>query len=225
MDAVTDADRFSPATRTWFDGAFEQADRGPGRRLGGDRPRRPHAGGRADRVGQDAGRVPLVAGPAGRHAAAGRPEAALPGALRVPAEGARRRRRAQPARPAGRHPPGRRPGSGCRCPTCTVGIRSGDTPADERRQLARRPPDILITTPESLFLMLTSAAREALRGVETVIVDEVHAVCGHQARRAPGAVAWSGWTSCCPGRPSGSGCRRPSGRSRRWPGSWPAAGR
>ena len=58
-----------------------------------------------------------------------------------------------------------------------VGLRSGDTTADERRQLARRPPDILITTPESLFLMLTSAARDALRGVETVIVDEVHAVC------------------------------------------------
>src|SRR3712207_8300862 len=46
----------------------------------------------------------------------------------------------------------------------------------ERRAFARRPTDILITTPESLFLLLTSAAREALRGVETVIVDEVHAV-------------------------------------------------
>ncbi|MDP5183452.1 ATP-dependent helicase [Blastococcus sp. BMG 814] len=61
-------------------------------------------------------------------------------------------------------------------PEITVGIRSGDTPADERRTFARRPPDILITTPESLFLLLTSQAREALRGVETVIVDEVHAV-------------------------------------------------
>ncbi|GGO56803.1 DEAD/DEAH box helicase [Streptomyces daqingensis] len=63
-------------------------------------------------------------------------------------------------------------------PDITVGIRSGDTPAAERRSLARRPPDILITTPESLFLMLTSAAREALSGVETVILDEVHAVAG-----------------------------------------------
>jgi ATP-dependent Lhr-like helicase len=61
-------------------------------------------------------------------------------------------------------------------PEITVGIRSGDTSAEERRVFARRPPDILITTPESLFLMLTSQAREALRGVETVIVDEVHAV-------------------------------------------------
>ncbi|MEE6287686.1 DEAD/DEAH box helicase [Georgenia sp. MJ173] len=60
----------------------------------------------------------------------------------------------------------------------TVGVRTGDTPAAERRSLATRPPDILITTPESLYLVLTSAAREGLRGVETVIVDEVHAVAG-----------------------------------------------
>lgn len=63
-------------------------------------------------------------------------------------------------------------------PDIRVGVRSGDTPAAERRALVRRPPDILITTPESLFLMLTSAAREALRAVETVILDEVHAVAG-----------------------------------------------
>ncbi|MFE9386990.1 ATP-dependent helicase [Streptomyces sp. NPDC007025] len=63
-------------------------------------------------------------------------------------------------------------------PEIRVGIRSGDTPATERRSIARRPPDILITTPESLFLMLTSGAREALSGVETVILDEVHAVAG-----------------------------------------------
>ncbi|MFJ2824073.1 ATP-dependent helicase [Streptomyces toxytricini] len=63
-------------------------------------------------------------------------------------------------------------------PQVRVGIRSGDTPAAERRALATRPPDILITTPESLFLMLTSATRDALSGVETVILDEVHAVAG-----------------------------------------------
>ena len=58
----------------------------------------------------------------------------------------------------------------------TVGMRTGDTPADERRKLVRNPPDILITTPESLYLMLTSQARETLQGVEAVIVDEIHAV-------------------------------------------------
>ncbi len=63
-------------------------------------------------------------------------------------------------------------------PDLKVAIRSGDTPPAERRSIAHRPPDILITTPESLFLMLTSSAREALAGVETVIVDEVHAVAG-----------------------------------------------
>ncbi|MFI1814557.1 ATP-dependent helicase [Streptomyces sp. NPDC020422] len=63
-------------------------------------------------------------------------------------------------------------------PDVKVGIRSGDTPAAERRALATRPPDILITTPESLFLMLTSATRDALSGIETVILDEVHAVAG-----------------------------------------------
>ncbi len=61
-------------------------------------------------------------------------------------------------------------------PVITVGVRSGDTTSSDRRMLQREPPDILITTPESLYLMLTSAARETLAGIETVIVDEIHAV-------------------------------------------------
>ncbi|SFJ63469.1 ATP dependent helicase, Lhr family [Streptosporangium canum] len=65
---------------------------------------------------------------------------------------------------------------GLAVPEISVAIRSGDTSPQERRRFAARPSDILITTPESLFLLLTSQAREALRGVETVIVDEVHAV-------------------------------------------------
>ncbi|WP_422631881.1 Lhr family helicase [Pseudokineococcus basanitobsidens] len=63
-------------------------------------------------------------------------------------------------------------------PDVRVGIRSGDTSAADRRLQARTPPDVLITTPESLFLVLTSKARESLAGVTTVIVDEVHAVAG-----------------------------------------------
>jgi ATP-dependent helicase Lhr and Lhr-like helicase len=59
-----------------------------------------------------------------------------------------------------------------------VGVRTGDTSPKERRELLKEPPDILITTPESLYLMLTSQARETLRGVETLILDEVHAVAG-----------------------------------------------
>jgi len=65
---------------------------------------------------------------------------------------------------------------GAEPPHVTVGVRSGDTPSSDRRALVTNPPDILITTPESLFLMLTSQARETLTSVETVIVDEVHAV-------------------------------------------------
>ncbi|MEI5585003.1 Lhr family ATP-dependent helicase, partial [Agromyces sp. CCNWLW208] len=67
---------------------------------------------------------------------------------------------------------------GVEVPEVTVGVRSGDTSPADRRALVKRPPDILITTPESLFLMLTSQARETLAGVETVIVDEIHALAG-----------------------------------------------
>ncbi|QEE60586.1 ATP-dependent helicase [Salinibacterium sp. dk2585] len=61
-------------------------------------------------------------------------------------------------------------------PAVSVGVRSGDTLPAERRALQKSPPEILITTPESLYLMLTSSARETLRTVDTVIVDEIHAV-------------------------------------------------
>src|SRR6478752_72152 len=59
-----------------------------------------------------------------------------------------------------------------------VAVRTGDTSQKERREILREPPDILITTPESLYLMLTSQAREMLRSVETLILDEVHAIAG-----------------------------------------------
>ncbi|WP_209748652.1 MULTISPECIES: DNA glycosylase AlkZ-like family protein [Micrococcaceae] len=67
---------------------------------------------------------------------------------------------------------------GLPAPLITVGVRSGDTTTADRRALLSHPPDILITTPESLFLMLTSKARETLAEVDTIIVDEVHAVAG-----------------------------------------------
>src|ERR671930_2254794 len=59
-----------------------------------------------------------------------------------------------------------------------VGVRTGDTPQKERQAMLRQPPDILITTPESLFLLLTSRGREILGSVRTLILDEVHAVAG-----------------------------------------------
>ena len=58
----------------------------------------------------------------------------------------------------------------------TIAVRTGDTPAIERARFQREPADILITTPESLYLLLTSNAREALRSLDTVIIDEIHAL-------------------------------------------------
>jgi len=128
-----------------------------------------------------------------------------------------------------------------------VGVRTGDTASDERRKLVSKPPDILITTPESLFLLLTSQARETLRDVETVIVDEVHALAGgkrgaHLAlslerldalRAGVGTPvpARSGRPRPAlrppqqPARSSGSGCPPPFGRTRKWPPTWAASGR
>ncbi len=91
--------------------------------------------------------------------------------LRAPLAGIRHTAERLGARPS------TQPGSSWRGEV-TVGVRSGDTNAADRRRLVSHPPDILITTPESLFLMLTSQARETLRGIETVIVDEVHALAG-----------------------------------------------
>ena len=106
-------------------------------------------------------------------------------------------------------------------------MRTGDTPADVRRQLVRHPPDILITTPESLYLMLTSQARETLRGVEAVIVDEIHALAAtkrgaHLALTLERLDRWV--TRQRPSR-SASGCRPPSARSTRSPGSSAASSR
>ena len=58
----------------------------------------------------------------------------------------------------------------------TIAVRTGDTPASERARFVREPADILITTPESLFLLLTSRAREVLCSIDTIIVDEIHAL-------------------------------------------------
>lgn len=79
----------------------------------------------------------------------------------------------------------------------TTGARTGDTPAAERRAFPKNPPDILVTTPESLFLLLTSAARTALTGVHTVIIDEIHALAGTK-RGAHLAVSLERLDELCP---------------------------
>ncbi|MGN6780935.1 MAG: DEAD/DEAH box helicase, partial [Marmoricola sp.] len=170
-------ERFSPATRTWFEAAFAAPT--------------PAQSGAWEAIA--AGRHALVVAPTG----SGKTLSAFLWALdRLFVEGPpperQRRCRVLYVSPlkalavdvernlraplAGiRHTAAR---LGQELPEVTVGVRSGDTPAADRRRIQTTPPDILITTPESLFLMLTSQAREALRGVETVILDEVHAVAG-----------------------------------------------
>ncbi len=168
--------RFSAPTRAWFTGAFEQ-------------PTEAQAGAwAAIRAGQHA----LVVAPTGsgktlaaflwaldKLATAPPPEAAARcrvvyvSPLKALAADVQRNLRAplvgidQAARRLGL------PG-----PDVTVGVRTGDTPTAERRAFGRTPPDVLITTPESLYLVLTSAARSGLVGVETVVLDEIHAVAG-----------------------------------------------
>ena len=94
----------------------------------------------------------------------------------------------------------------------SVAMRTGDTPAEERREFGKRPPDILVTTPESLYLLLTSQAREALRGVEWVIVDEIHALAGTK-RGAHLALSLERLEALCESRRSASGSRRRNDRS------------
>ena len=177
-------DRFSPATRAWFDSAFAAptaAQSGAWEAIAGH--------GAANEGGTSA----LVIAPTG----SGKTLAAFLHAIDrllttpVPAEKSRRCRvvyvsplkalavdvdRNLRAPLAGISHAAVRLGETVR--EVTVAIRTGDTSNDERRAFVRTPPDILITTPESLFLILTSRARESLRGVETVIVDEIHAVAG-----------------------------------------------
>jgi ATP-dependent Lhr-like helicase len=174
---VTPLDRFSPATRDWFAGAFAA-------------PTAAQEG--AWSAAQD-GRHALVVAPTG----SGKTLSAFLWALdrlaaEPPPEDPKHRLRVLYVSPLKalavdvqrnlRSPlAGIRQASqrlGLPVPDITVGMRTGDTPADERRLFARTPPDVLVTTPESLFLLLTSAARESLRGITTVILDEVHAVAG-----------------------------------------------
>ena len=111
---------------------------------------------------------------------------------------------------------------GLALPEISVAVRSGDTPSGDRRAFARDGADILITTPESLFLLLTSRAtgnagqcphRDRRRGARRR---------RYQTRCAPCGLAGPAGCTAGSARRNGSVCRRRSGRSRRWPGSWPA---
>src|SRR5438477_7100407 len=174
--AVASLSRFSPLTRAWFEGAF--AEPTPAQELGWE--------------AISEGKNPLILAPTG----SGKTLAAFLWVIdrllagEVPPEKERCRvlyvsplkaltydvDRNLRAPLAGIALQAERRGTAV--PSLRTATRTGDTPERDRRDIVRHPPDILITTPESLYLMLTSGAREVLRSVEYVIVDEIHAVAG-----------------------------------------------
>ena len=174
-----------------------RADGGPGAGLAGHRRGRPHAD--PARPPARARRSPRSCGASTGSSPTPPPEQGPPHprALHLAAAGPGGRRREEPAGAAARASASPPSGSALPFTRPTVGMRTGDTPADERRQLVRHPPDILITTPESLYLMLTSAARETLRDVEAVIIDEIHALAATKRGRPPGAHRSSGSRRSC----------------------------
>ena len=145
--------------------------------MAADQGRPPHADRRADRLRQDAGRLPGgdrrpgAAGPRGR---ARRRDA---GRLRLAAQGAVERHPAQPRSAARRHPRRACASSGLPDVEIRTWVRTGDTPPGERERMRRRPPHIVVTTPESLYILLGSeSGRAMLATTRTVIVDEIHAL-------------------------------------------------
>ena len=184
--------RFGPGSRA----GSRRPDRAAGGGLAGDRRGPPHADRRADRVGQDPGRVPglhrpALPGPRAQQPGRGRREApsGLPGArppagpqvvyvsplkaLAVDIRQNLERPLAEIAEVAA--------GLGLTAPDIRVAVRTGDTAAGERAAMLKRPPDFLITTPESLYLLVTAErSRAMLASGQTVIVDEIHAVAGNK---------------------------------------------
>ena len=155
---------------------LRRAHAGAGPGLAGDRRRPAHPDPGPHGLGQDPGGVPLGHRPADDRAGAGGAHGSAPGwstSRRCGPSPSTSRRTCGPRWPASASPPS---ASGAEVHEPTVGIRTGDTSAEERRRLARHPPDLLITTPESLYLLLTSQARENLVNVQAVIVDEIHAL-------------------------------------------------
>ena len=102
-------------------------------------------------------------------------------------------------------------------PEIRTAVRTGDTLQPERRAMLKRPPHILVTTPESLYILLTAdKSRAILRDVETVIVDEIHAVARRQAWSASGAVAGAVGGADVTAVRCALGCRRRRSRLKKW---------
>ena len=178
MDAkgrATALELFQPAVREWFARSFEAPTPAQALAWPAIRARREHAAPRADRQRQDARRVPLLPRPA---RCSRRSRRGGSGCASSTSRRSRRSRWTSSGTCARRSPGSRRSRPAAATPTgsrrsrCAAATRR----RPERARFARDPADILITTPESLYLLLTSNAREVLRSVETVIVDEIHAL-------------------------------------------------
>ena len=136
-----------------------------------------HADLGADRIGQDARRVSGLHRPAGAQGARGRTGRPHRGGLHLAAQGARQRHPEESGRPARRNHCNWRGNAGCSCPRSAAPCAPATRLPHERRAMLKRPPHILVTTPESLYILLTAEkSRGILHDVETVIVDEIHAV-------------------------------------------------
>ena len=214
---VAPLEAFSEPTRTWFGAAFAEPTAGAGGCLAGDRRRAARAGGGAHRVRQDAERVPVVDRPAA-HARAAREGEALPGPLRLPAQGPGRRRRAQPARAADRDPADRRAARRERAGAEGRGAvrrHQRRRPAQAGHHAARHPdhhPRVAVPDADQPGPRVAARRRDRdrRRGARRR---------RHQARRPPRASASSASTPCSTSRPSGSGSAPPCARWRRWRGS------
>ncbi len=213
----TPLEPFSEPVRRWFQASFAAADACPGDGLAADRRRGQHADLRAHRA---RGR-PWPRSCGGSIGLARRNRSALGQGVRIVYVSPLKALSYDIERNL------RAPLKGIEA-GISVGLRTGDTPQRERQAMRRKPPDILITTPESLYLIMTSGAREILTGAEAVIVDEIHAVAQSKRGRAsgadPGAALPPGERERRPRIFSGSASRPPSDPWSGSLGSWSARG-
>ena len=203
---------------------FRGGHGGAGARLAADPGGAPRADRRADRLGQDARRVPRRdRRPRARRAST----APLPDETLVvyvsPLKALSNDIQKQPRGAARRHSRASSRRSGLPDVDIRTLVRTGDTPQAERASMRRRPPHIVVTTPESLYVLLGSeSGRRMLATTRTVIVDEIHALAGEQARQPSRAVARAARGADRASRRCASACPRRRSRSRRSRGSWSA---
>jgi ATP-dependent helicase Lhr and Lhr-like helicase len=189
--------------------------------MGGDRVGSPHPDPRPHRLGQDPGRLPVDARPPASTSRCPN-GGALPGAVRLPPEGARLRHRAEPARSAPRHRQAAERLGLDPLPELTTFLRTGDTPSRRAAADAEAIPPTSSSPPPSPSTCCSPPRPGGPWTVRWVIVDEVHAVAGTK-RGAHLAFSLERLEEVTAERPSASGCRPPSGRSTRSPASWAAA--